>query len=304
MALKSKTFKTALFLSGASLLLATPALAQQAVTYGTAGTNYESRTYGDYTSQHVNQPVTVEAGFENVEAEAEAIRIYQQGLQSESVTYASPYVPVTTQGTATAYEYPLAKTYSSREAALQGIQIELYDTPIPSSNGTTSYSYSDAAIYNAGTTSAARTTYIAPTTTYTGTTSYSGSTSHVVTAGETLYGIGRQYGLKPSVLMNANGLSGSNIKPGQILSIPASATTLVQSLPVQTTSVTNATTRIVNVTPLPGNVHAVLPGDTLYSLARRYCTSPSAIASASGIGTSSVLSLGQQLTLPNGSCMP
>ena len=291
MALKMKTFQTALVLSGASLLMGAPVMAQQAVTYGTAGTSYENRTYGDYGSQHVNQPVTVDAGFESVQAEAEAIRIYQQSLQPQTTYQSSTSQP---------YEYPLAKTYSSREAALQDIQIELYDTPIPATTGATSYSYDNPVTYDAGNYSTTTTTYAAPTTTYSNS-SYASSTTHIVAAGETLYGIGRIYGLQPSALMNANGLNGSAIQPGQVLTIPSSTNTLVQSVPVRAQ---NTTTRIVNVTPVPGNAHAVLPGDTLYSLARRYCTTPRAIASASGINTSSILSPGQQLTLPNGSCTP
>jgi hypothetical protein len=44
---------------------------------------------------------------------------------------------------------------------------------------------------------------------------------HKVTKGETLYGLGRKYGVSVSAIQKANGISGSNIGIGQSLKIPA-----------------------------------------------------------------------------------
>lgn len=243
-----------------------------------------------------------------------AMAILPVTATAQSITTYTASQPVQAE----TYEYPLAKTYASREEALADVRIEIFDTPIPAaqshtySAGTTTYGASSygtnaygASTINAGTVSSATNTYtysepmsnlstiIAPAT----------SRNHVVASGETLYGIGRRYGLKPSELMNANGLNGSNIQPGQILAIPSATHNYAQTVQRYETPINTGTTQVIrNVTPIPGNVHAVLPGDTLYSLARRYCTSASAIAFSSGISTTSILQPGQQLTLPAGHC--
>lgn len=45
-------------------------------------------------------------------------------------------------------------------------------------------------------------------------------------------------------------------------------------------------------------IHRVVQGDTLWSLARRYGTTPERLAAANGIGVNAVLSLGQPLRVP------
>lgn len=248
-------------------------------------------------------PQTVDAGFNTVEEEAAAIRRYQQSLQP-TTQYAQPVQQVqTTQ----AYEYPLAKTYSSREAALADIQIEIFDTPIPqNTQAAREVTYGQAYTQSAATTQT-------PSYSYTPETTYSASSTYTVSQGETLYGISRKYGLKPSDLMNANGLTNSTIGIGQVLTIPSTSVVSNASFsqaPSYSQTVTTAssygtpqTTVIRNVTPLPSaQQYGVLPGDTLSSIARRHCLTASAIAAASGIATTDTLMPGDMLSLPAGNC--
>ena len=257
-------------------------------------------SYGYPTAQ------TVDAGFNTVEEEAAAIRRYQESLQAPAQQYAQPVQQVQTTQT---YEYPLAKTYSSREAALADIQIEIFDTPIPQN----SPAAREVTYGQAYTQSAVTTAIQAPSYSYAPATTYGTSSTYTVSQGETLYGISRKYGLKPSDLMNANGLTDSTIGIGQVLTIPSASIVSNASYtqtPSYSQTVTTAssisapqTTVIRNVAPLPSaQQYGVLPGDTLSSIARRYCLTPSAIAAASGIATTDTLMPGDMLSLPAGNC--
>ena len=239
---------------------------------------------------------------------------------------------------ATAQDYPMAKTYSTVEEALasskapattstyQGTtyvnnvqdhgtpiaSIEIFDTPVEAM---------DSSVVSATN----RVTYESPTATYTSAygapaTSYTapiasqstGAYTYSVQLGDTLYSIAKRNGLKVSDLMNANGLTSSALAAGQALSIPGSSaaatTTYVQAVPQYDSQVITASqpaTVIRSVQPIPstgGNVYRVLPGDTLYSIAKNNCASVSGIANATGITRDSILSPGQALTLPAGHC--
>jgi len=86
------------------------------------------------------------------------------------------------------------------------------------------------------------------------------SIQHVVRTGDTLYSLARDYGTTVQAIMWANGLGSYIIWIGQVLSIPVGG-----ALP-------------------PGPLmHIVLPGETLYSLARDYQTTVQAIMWANGL---------------------
>ncbi|WP_156811875.1 LysM peptidoglycan-binding domain-containing protein [Robiginitomaculum antarcticum] len=137
--------------------------------------------------------------------------------------------------------------------------------------------------------------------------------SHTVGAGDTLYNIGRRYGgIKPSAIMNANKLNGSDINIGQVLIVPGQSMVVTQTPPssptasntvILPTNKSSAVTRVVAPLPDP-NLHGVLPGDTLYSIARRSCVTPDQIAALSNISVNGKLQPGQVLRLPVGHCAP
>lgn len=207
--------------------------------------------------------------------EADKIRAYQGGS-----SYAYSYPTESTVQTSTIYDGRPNSTITSG----QGYQIELYDTPItPSSSAI-------------------------PTTTVSSS-SYTASypvvaSSHVVAKGDTLYSLAKRYGVGLSDLKSANGLYGNNISIGQVLSLPSRSRQLSHSTITQPVPTGRSATLVRNVEPIPfSGVYAVLPGDTLYSIARRACVGVDEIVNDNGLGDSSLISPGQRLTMPAGHCL-
>lgn len=103
------------------------------------------------------------------------------------------------------------------------------------------------------------------------------SRTHRVRSGESLYTIGKRYGVSVDRLKAANGLRRNTIRVGQELVIPA------RSSGASTAS--------------SGKVHRVRSGDTLSEIARRYGTTVSKLRSANGL-SSNRLRIGQELKIP------
>ena len=138
------------------------------------------------------------------------------------------------------------------------------------------------------------------------------SRTHTVLAGQTLYSVARQYGLKAADVQEFNHLGGSDLKPGQVLTLPAesapgapSVPAPVQAVPVQAGPPAPALQLPVQqlpVQPVPGRPlarHTVLPGQTLYAVARLYGLRPDALMSLNRL-LSGELHAGQVLLLPAG----
>ncbi len=112
----------------------------------------------------------------------------------------------------------------------------------------------------------------------------SGSKTYTVKSGDTLYKIANLYNISVSALAKANNITNFNlISVGQVLTIPGTSTT---PPPTSTTSYT------------------VKSGDTLYSIARKYDVSVSALASANNITNLNLISVGQVLKIPGTSTTP
>lgn len=103
------------------------------------------------------------------------------------------------------------------------------------------------------------------------------SRTHRVRSGESLYTIGKRYGVSVDRLKAANGLRRNTIRVGQELVIPARSSS--------------------GATASNGKVHRVQSGDTLSEIARRYGTTVSKLRSANGL-TSNRLRIGQELKIP------
>ncbi|MEI2691607.1 MAG: LysM peptidoglycan-binding domain-containing protein [Anaerolineae bacterium] len=56
--------------------------------------------------------------------------------------------------------------------------------------------------------------------------------------------------------------------------------------------------------PLNGNIYTVVAGDTLFSIARRFCTTTSQLATTNGIPQPARIFVGQRLTVPVGTTSP
>ena len=99
--------------------------------------------------------------------------------------------------------------------------------------------------------------------------------TYTVKPGDTLYGISNQYGVSVTELAELNGISGSNLAVGTVLKIP-------------TASGTN-----------PNNMfmYTVKSGDTLYSIATKYKTTPQKIIDLNYLKNTTITP-GQVLRIP------
>ncbi len=156
-------------------------------------------------------------------------------------------------------------------------------------------------------------TYQAPVTTY----QNSAASSHYIVKGDTLYNIAKRNNMSVAALKAANNMAGNGISLGQTLVIPSTQriinverhnysapVTSVSTVVSEPTPRSSRPTLVRNVEPLPkGNIYAVLPKDTLYSIARRACVSVSDMTALNTSINPQTLQPGQRLTLPGGHCL-
>ena len=99
--------------------------------------------------------------------------------------------------------------------------------------------------------------------------------TYTVKPGDTLYGISNQYGVSVTELAELNGIKGSNLSVGTVLKIPT------------------------NIGTNPSNMfmYTVKSGDTLYSIARKYNTTPQKIIDLNYLKNTNITP-GQILRIP------
>ena len=103
--------------------------------------------------------------------------------------------------------------------------------------------------------------------------------SHKVVKNDSLWAISKKYGVSISSLKKANSLSGNTIYVGQTLKIPSSSkTAAVKAMATSSTT------------------YKVAKGDTLWSIAKKYGVSVSALQKANNL-SSSLIYIGQSLKL-------
>lgn len=116
---------------------------------------------------------------------------------------------------------------------------------------------------------------------------------HRVQRADTLSTIARRYGVTVWTIQHANGLRGTLIREGQDLMIPISARPLTRQMA--------NVTRPPAPQPPPASkgrvVHHVRPGDTLWSIARRYGVYVSQLTKWNLIEPGDILRIGQQLNV-------
>ena len=137
---------------------------------------------------------------------------------------------------------------------------------------------------------------------------WNGGTPVTVRRGETIQTISRRHGVPALAIAEANGMStGTPIYPGQRLVIPkynnggsqavaAAPRPAVQSQPAAAPLVTGSVR--TPSAPAGRGVHTVGPGETMYSIGRRYKVSPVAIAKANGLPPHHMVKMGERLTIP------
>lgn len=130
---------------------------------------------------------------------------------------------------------------------------------------------------------------------------------HVVRAGETVYALGRLYNVPPKAIIDQNGIpSPYRLRVGDVVVIPmgtpaprAAMPQLVNAQRVQG----GAQPYPVRAEPAPTyqqeRSYIVQPGDTLYSLSRRFGLSVDAIAAANRLAKPYTISVDQRLFIPS-----
>ena len=103
--------------------------------------------------------------------------------------------------------------------------------------------------------------------------------SYKVVKNDSLWAISKKYGVSVSSLKKANSLSGNTIYVGQTLKIPSSSKTAA-----------------VKATATSSTTYKVAKGDTLWSIAKKYGVSVSALQKANNL-SSSIIYIGQSLKL-------
>ncbi len=116
-------------------------------------------------------------------------------------------------------------------------------------------------------------------------------TTYIVKAGDSIEKIARKVGTSATKLEKNNGLKPTaTIHPGQKLKVPGTST--VASAP--------ATAPTAPVRNNSGKTHTVRPGETYFSIAKKYGTSTSTLVAANPTAKASALRPGQVLRLGSG----
>jgi LysM repeat protein len=117
---------------------------------------------------------------------------------------------------------------------------------------------------------------------------------HVVRSGETLYSIGRAYGVKPSYIALCNSIVNPNlIRPDTTLKIPDAKWFPIPQGPTAQRQFGDAPP-----TPTCSTTHTVLRGQNLFRISLHYSKSMWAIAEANSIYNLSYILAGQVLCIP------
>jgi murein DD-endopeptidase MepM/ murein hydrolase activator NlpD len=136
--------------------------------------------------------------------------------------------------------------------------------------------------------------------------SWDGGTAIIVAQGETLDSIARRHGVPPNAILQANSMThAAQLQPGQRLVIPRVQQPMAAPQ-IAAPSVTPPATRVAGPMPAPAgnNTHVVAPGETIYSLGRRYQLTPMAIAKANNVGLSHHLKVGDRIVIPGQGGVP
>ena len=224
---------------------------------------------------------------------------------SSDVERLSDYPPVNTTAS-----LPKSETVA-RTAPVSRVATRQLDNTAPATPSWSRPSYTPPArtAYRAPS-APARTSYRAPASSMTATNGYV-----TVRPGQTLYSISRANGLSVAQVAAANGLSAPySLRAGQRLRIPgvsrpaSPAPTFAPRTaratapaPAQTPVATPVRGRATERNYSAAGLHRVAPGETLFSLGRKYHVNPYKIASYNGLPRNVQLKVGQRVKIPTAS---
>jgi len=133
-------------------------------------------------------------------------------------------------------------------------------------------------------------------------------TFYKVQNGDSWYRIANRFGVPVSVLKNYNNVSSNLIHKGQVLKVPGKgeASATAARMPKQTTTKAEAKAQAaktkgksVHQLAQSRSNYVIQSGDSLWSVAKKYNTTPDNLAAANGISTKATLSIGQRLYIPD-----
>lgn len=132
------------------------------------------------------------------------------------------------------------------------------------------------------------------------------TTAYKVKAGDTLTKIARSHGTTITAIKAANRLSSDNLSVGQTLQIPAKGAGSSPSIATDTPTPSKPSTNTGGKTELANllrpdetyGYYTIEKGDTLYSLARDFFTTPAELQRLNKMGTSTTLRPGQDVVVP------
>lgn len=124
----------------------------------------------------------------------------------------------------------------------------------------------------------------------------------IIARGDTLYSVARRYNMSVDELARINGMSNADVlSVGQRLRVRAAAdSNVVPNVAVDSRPVDNTPAdKSVNATRVPLQDITVAPGDTLYSLSRKYSVPVNDLAVMNDLSAPFTLGAGQKLRVPN-----
>ena len=134
-----------------------------------------------------------------------------------------------------------------------------------------------------------------------------GGTPITVSQGETIQSISHRYGVPPLAVAEANGMTtGTPIYPGQRLVIPKYTYGQAAAVPPPPAPSMRREPQLASAPAITGSVrnapqagvHVVNPGETLFSVARKYHVTPVALAQANNVPPHHQVRMGERLKIP------
>lgn len=134
-----------------------------------------------------------------------------------------------------------------------------------------------------------------------GTVASAARVEHTVQPGDTVYSLARKYGMTVDAVLSQNGMTTPDLRVGQVLvldspNVPAPAAPVTPASP----SPQGAAVGTTPPAAVPAGTYTVAPGDTLYSLAKRFNTSVQAVMDVNRLASPD-LRVGQVLVIPTAS---
>jgi len=128
--------------------------------------------------------------------------------------------------------------------------------------------------------------------------SLAGTGVYEIKEGDSLWTIGRKFGVSPEEIAKANGISlNKTLKIGEKLIIPKAGMKIAKE--EKKTVKVSSTPRTPSASRKGGIIYQVRAGDSLWTIGKRFGVSPEKIASANGISLNKTLKIGDKLVIPS-----